>query len=57
MLVVARMLGHSDVKMTLNVYGHLFPDRLDEVVGAMESARTRALTESATDYFLTKVPK
>ncbi|MFD5506985.1 tyrosine-type recombinase/integrase [Streptomyces sp. NPDC127051] len=30
--VVQLMLGHKDAAMTLNVYGHLFPDRLDEVV-------------------------
>ena len=23
------MLGHADAAMTLNIYGHLFPDRLD----------------------------
>jgi len=29
--------------MTLDLYGHLFPDRLDLVADAMERARTAAL--------------
>ena len=29
--------------MTLDLYGHLFPDRLDTVADAMDAARTVAL--------------
>jgi integrase len=41
--VVQQMLGHKDATETLNTYGHLWPDRLDEVSRALESARTDAL--------------
>ncbi len=37
------MLGHKDASMTLNVYGHLFPDRLDEVADALDAGRMVAL--------------
>ncbi|MBT2488800.1 tyrosine-type recombinase/integrase [Streptomyces sp. ISL-96] len=41
--VVQLMLGHKDASMTLNVYGHLFPDRLDEVADALDAGRMVAL--------------
>ena len=41
--VVQLMLGHKDATETLNRYGHLWPDRLDEVAGALELARESAL--------------
>jgi integrase len=37
--VVQLMLGHKDAAMTLNVYGHLWPDRLDEVADALDAKR------------------
>ncbi len=40
--VVQQMLGHASAAMTLDVYGHLFEDRLDEVGAAMHQARTAA---------------
>jgi integrase len=43
--VLQTMLGHADAAMTLNVYGHLFPDRLDDVAGALDRNRARALAE------------
>ncbi len=36
---VQQMLGHSSATMTLDTYGHLFEDRLDEVAAAMDAAR------------------
>src|SRR5699024_5741294 len=36
--VVQRMLGHKSATMTLDLYGHLFPDRLDEVADALDAA-------------------
>ena len=33
--------------MTLDLYGHLFPDRLDTVADAMDAARTVALNVAA----------
>ncbi|SFD42275.1 tyrosine-type recombinase/integrase [Streptomyces aidingensis] len=41
--VVQLMLGHKDAAMTLNVYGHLWPDRLDEVADALDVGRVAAL--------------
>ena len=38
--VVQQMLGHSSATMTLDTFGHLFDDRLDEVGDAMDRART-----------------
>ncbi len=40
--VVQQMLGHSSATMTLDTYGHLFEDRLDEVGDAMDRARKAA---------------
>jgi len=38
--VVQQMLGHASAAMTMDIYGHLFDDRLDEVAAAMDDART-----------------
>ncbi len=40
--VVQQMLGHASAAMTLDVYGHLFEDRLDEVGTALHDARAAA---------------
>jgi len=40
--VVQQMLGHASATMTLDTYGHLFEDRLDEVGDAMDRARAAA---------------
>lgn len=37
--VVQQMLGHASAAMTLDQYGHLFGDRLDEVAEALSQAR------------------
>ena len=39
------MLGHADAAMTLNIYGHLFPDRLDEVADTLDVRRREVLSE------------
>lgn len=36
---VQRMLGHASAAMTLDQYGHLFGDRLDEIAARMSAAR------------------
>ncbi|MFE2812621.1 tyrosine-type recombinase/integrase [Streptomyces nigra] len=43
--VVQTMLGHKSAAMTLDVYGHLFPDRLDEVADALDQGRAAALAK------------
>lgn len=40
--VVQQMLGHKSATMTLDLYGHLFPDRLDEVADALDIAARAA---------------
>jgi integrase len=40
--VIQQMLGHASAAMTLDQYGHLFGDRLDEVADAMDAARLTA---------------
>ncbi|NGO67137.1 tyrosine-type recombinase/integrase [Streptomyces boncukensis] len=37
--VVQTMLGHKSAVMTLDLYGHLWPDRLDEVADRLEEGR------------------
>ena len=36
------MLGHASAAMTLDIYGHLFEDRLDEVGNALDAGRITA---------------
>jgi integrase len=59
--VVQTMLGHKSATMTLDLYGHLFADQLDEVADAMDAARTSAQdhadflrTSGAEVYSLTR---
>lgn len=33
------MSGHASATMTLDLYGHLYADRLDEVADRMDAAR------------------
>lgn len=37
--VVQQMLGHASATMTLDLYGHLYGDRLDEVADRMDALR------------------
>jgi len=48
--VVQQMRGHSSAAMTMDVYGHLFHDRLDEVADALDNARAEA-AEAARKAF------
>ena len=45
--VVQEMLGHASATMTLDLYGHLYADRLDEVADRMDAARTAARSDRA----------
>jgi integrase len=44
---VQKQLGHATASITLDVYGHLFPDELDALAGRLERARAEALTDLA----------
>jgi integrase len=39
---VQRQLGHATASITLDTYGHLFPDELDALAGRLEDARADA---------------
>jgi site-specific recombinase XerD len=45
--VVQQMLGHKSPTMTLDLYGHLFADQLDEVADALDSAARAAAVAPA----------
>lgn len=45
--VLQMMLGHASASMTLDIYGHLFPDRLDEVADTLNHRRMEALGYAA----------
>ncbi|MGW5110577.1 tyrosine-type recombinase/integrase [Nocardia sp. NPDC004123] len=47
--VVQRMLGHKTATLTLDLYGHLFPDDLDTVAAAMNAGALTAADELRTE--------
>jgi len=40
---VQKQLGHATASITLDTYGHLFPDELEALAGRLEDARAKAL--------------
>ena len=46
-LALQRRLGHRDIRTTMNVYGHLFPNFEDAVVDLLERRHREASEESA----------
>ncbi len=44
--VVQTMLGHKTATLTLDTYGHLWPDRLDEVSDRLDVQRSKALDKA-----------
>jgi integrase len=38
-LVIKERLGHKDIKMTLNIYGHLYPDEQSELAKMLDEVR------------------
>jgi integrase len=44
---VQKQLGHATASITLDTYGHLFPDELEALATRMEDARTEALATLA----------
>jgi hypothetical protein len=45
LLQVSRWLGHSTVQITADVYGHLFPETNDLVIGRLDKALRAALPQ------------
>ena len=54
--VVQTMLGHQSATMTLDLYGHLLTDQLDEVADAMDAARTNWMTSSHQEASVAALP-
>ena len=46
-MAVQRHLGHKDVSTTLNLDGHLFPDRMDQLAAALEEVYREAQANGA----------
>jgi integrase len=46
--VVQQMLGHATASMTLDLYGHLFPDQLDDVADRLD-----VIGRAAADFLRT----
>jgi hypothetical protein len=44
---VQRQLGHATASITLDVYGHLFPDELEALAARLEQARADAVASLA----------
>jgi hypothetical protein len=42
------MLGHKDIRLTLNTYSHISPDMQDTVVSAMNQAINRSQKQQLT---------
>jgi len=51
--VVQQMLGHATASMTLDLYGHLFPDQLDDVADRLD-AIGRAAADQTADFLRTR---
>jgi hypothetical protein len=47
------MLGHATASMTLDLYGYLFPDQLDDVADRLD-AIGRAAAEVSADFLRTR---
>lgn len=40
-LLIKKRLGHKDIKITLNTYGHLYPDEQKKVVDMIDRNRVK----------------
>jgi integrase len=54
--VVQTMLGHQSATMTLDLYGHLLADQLDEVADAMNTARAAGAVACRPTRFVAALP-
>jgi integrase len=54
--VVQTMLGHQSATMTLDLYGHLLADQLDEVADAMAAARGAGAAARRAAGYVTHLP-
>lgn len=40
-LIIKERLGHRDIKITLNTYGHLYPNQQRQVADMLDTARQK----------------
>ncbi len=40
-LIIKERLGHKDIKITLNTYGHLYPNQQKEVANLLDADRNK----------------
>ena len=52
-LQIKRRMGPEDIRTTLNVYGHLFPDREDDLLEALDRRRNSAIRAKDAGSVLT----
>ena len=46
-LIIKERLGHKDIKVTLNTYGHLYPSEQKKVAGMLDSLRNQNALDAA----------
>ena len=51
---VKRRMGHEDIRTTLNTYGHLFPDREDDLVEALDRRRHAVAGPKSAEFLLSR---
>jgi integrase len=50
-LALQRRLGHKDIRTTMNVYGHLFPNFEDAVIERLDRRRVEAQSGESAKIF------
>jgi integrase len=55
-LLVKRRMGHEDIRTTYNLYGHLFPDREEALVAALDKRRATVVARNG-DHAGTRAPE
>jgi integrase len=55
-LTVQRRLGHKDIRTTLQLYGHLFPEQDDMLTGRLDELRERARVSKVCPDEIVRLP-
>jgi integrase len=56
-LQIKRRMGHADIRTTYNLYGHLFPDREEALVAALDRRRAAALARDVDQTWTSRGPE
>lgn len=54
LLVIAQRVGHDSVNTTMNIYGHLYPNKQKQVVDLLNKEVTGALEHNVIDMNVEK---